>query len=276
MCPAPTLHTPAAPQRRLAARLLAAHQSGAPISPTVAETVPTLDAAEAVQDSTIAGLGPIGGWKLGATMASVRTALGVPRIFLGAVPAGRVILGDRLAGPWQGPVGIESEYAFRFQRDLPPGEAEISTDAVIAAIGSVHAAFEIPASRYVSGIGGEGGLMLVADNGAAGWLVIGEGREPAAIPDLVHAEVQLIVEGKACAGGTAAAIDGAPFEVITAFVRLAHARGYTVRAGQFVATGSCTGYTQVPLGMKVVAEFPHIGQVRAVFGTAPAGGRQDG
>jgi 2-keto-4-pentenoate hydratase len=248
----------------LAARLIAAQREGSLVSTCPGDAVATLEGAEAVQDQFIATLGSIAGWKLGATMAPIRVTLGLPRPFFGAVPAGRVAKSGILFGPWSDTVGIESEYAFRFGRNLTPGES-VTKETVANAIESVHAAFEIPASRYAKGVGGEGGLMLVADNGAGGWIIVGEGRAPTSIADLVHAQVRLSVSGELRAEGNAEPIDGAPFEILAEFVRLAHKRGYSIEAGQFVVTGSCTGYTQVPLGAELIAEFTHIGRVRTVL-----------
>ena len=52
-----------------------------------------------------------------------------------------------------------------------------------------------------------------------------------------------------------------PFGATVAFVALANARGYTIQAGQYVLTGSCTGCLQPPRPGLVRASFGRFGAV---------------
>ncbi|MEJ1968810.1 MAG: hypothetical protein WDN03_09315 [Rhizomicrobium sp.] len=224
-----------------------------------------MDAAERVQDEMIAALGSIAAWKVGAAARSGREQMGLPRMFVGALPEYRVFQsGAVVRGPWEVTVGVESEYAYRFAHDLPARPQPCAMETLTSAIGSVHAAFEIPASRF-SGIGAHGGFALVADNGSAGWLVVGEGKTVQDWRSLVDAPVDLWVAGERRASGSAAGIDGMPLDVVLDFVHILHRRGYGIRAGQYVVTGSCTGYEQIPLDTSVRADFSALGQVSAVF-----------
>ena len=225
-----------------------------------------MDDAEKAEDAMIGQLGPIGAWKLGATNAAALASTGLPRFFLGALPAARVSKsGGIVTGPWSGDIGVECEYAFRFQRDLIPG-APVDSDTVKAAIGGVHAAFEIPSTRYSVGLGNYGGFATVADDGAAGWLVVGEEIARTGFENLRENIVRFMEGDRALGEGSAAThIERFPYELLTDFVRLALARGHTIKAGQFVVPGSCTGYVKAPLGVPLTGDFGGLGKVEAVF-----------
>lgn len=240
-------------------------EAGRRVTPQAADIPSDMDAAERVQDEMIAALGPVAAWKVGAAARAGREQMGLPRMFVGALPAYRVFpSGAVVRGPWESTIGVESEYAYKFVRDLAAGGQPCDLQALTQAIGSVHAAFEIPASRF-SSIGAHGSLALVADNGSAGWLVVGEGNPIQDWTSLVDAPVELSVDGKRRASGSAAGIDGMPLDVVLNFVHILHRRGHGIRAGQYVVTGSCTGYEQVPLGVPVRARFSALGQVEATF-----------
>lgn len=248
----------------LATALLEATQREERITPSLVDLPSSLEEAEAIQDALIARLGPIGAWKLGATTAAVRELYALPRAFLGAIPAACLSEAGTVRGPWRETVGVECEYAFRLSRNLPPGDEPVSAQDVASAIGSVHPALEIPASRFPK-IGAYGGHALIADNGAVGWAVVGPGRPLESPQSILRAKVRLLVAGQKRAEGTAAVIDGMPLDVIVDFVRLAHQRGYSIGAGQYVLAGSCTGYSTVALDTPVSATFEGLGSLDVVF-----------
>ncbi|WP_431283397.1 2-keto-4-pentenoate hydratase [Humitalea sp. 24SJ18S-53] len=219
--------------------------------------IPTdLAGAERIVDAIAPKLGPIGAFKLGATIAQVRATLGLPRQFFGTIPQSRIY-------PDGGDVpfvaarqrGVESEYAFRLARDLTAADAGLDEAGLIAAIDTVHPSIEIPGSRFV-GLGAHGGFGLVADVGAVGSFVVGPGQKLGDPARLTDAPVILEIEGSDPVTGGGAVIDGGPFGPLLTFVRTALARGYALKAGQFIASGSCTGYIDVPTGTLVTARFP--------------------
>jgi len=252
--------------RQLTDNLSQAFQRCETITVLSSDLPSSLDEAEAIQDAVISGLGPIAAWKLGATQASGLVKTGLPRFFFGALPADRVTRGGgTVAGTWHATVGVECEYAFRFDRDITPGSV-VDIDIVKAAIGGVHPAFEIPATRYDGALGCHGGLANVADDGLSGWLVVGAACASGSLERFADSAVRLTVDGKVVAEGTAATrIDGFPYELLTDFVELALARGHTIAKGHFVVPGSCTGRTMVPLGAAIVGDFAELGSVEAVF-----------
>ncbi|MFT8243813.1 2-keto-4-pentenoate hydratase [Roseomonas sp. BN140053] len=246
----------------LAEKLAAAFAARGVLEPEASEIPTDLAAAEAVQDAVVARtVAEIGAWKLGATVRSVREGFGLPRGFFGVLPASRVLQGPAAPAAADLPqFGLESEIAFRFGRDLGPAGAPWSAEDVRAAILSVHPSIEVPQTRYPA-LGQFGGLGLIADNGATGLAILGEGTADWTPEELIELPVQLEFDGREVAAGTGELIEGGPFGATVAFVALANARGYTVKAGQYVLTGSCTGYLPGPRPGVAVARFGRFGQV---------------
>ena len=246
-------------QKGLARRLAAAFDGHDVVLPSSEELPSNIDEAERIEDLILARLGGIGGYKLGATIAQVRATLGLPRAFFGPTPASRIFAdGAEIPAAVARQRGVESEYAFRLARDLMDADAGLDAAGLRAAIGSVHAAIEVPGSRF-AGLGAHGGFALVADAGAVGSLVVGGGQplgDPARLDD---APVILEIEGQEPVRGGGAIIDGGPFGPLLGFVRSALARGYALKAGQVIVSGSCTGYVEVPVGRRVTAHFPALG-----------------
>lgn len=252
----------------LAGELARAFQDFGTLSVDTGNLPATLADAEAVQDVMVAQLGAISAWKLGATQAVGLAKMNLPRFFFGALPAARVVQGGgRVAGNWRDTVGVECEYAFCFSRDLVPG-SDVGVEAIRDSIASVSAAFEIPATRYAGKLGCHGGFANVADDGLSGWLVLGEEIARGDFDSLARRPVRLLVEGRVVSEGIAGErIDDFAYVLLSRFAALATGRGYTIRAGQYVVPGSCTGCTQVPLGVPVTGDFGGLGQVTAVFNT---------
>ncbi|MFC0408200.1 2-keto-4-pentenoate hydratase [Roseomonas elaeocarpi] len=247
----------------LASKLAEAVRARQVVTPAEGELPDSLAAAEAVQDAMVAQtIGRIGAWKLGATVKSVREGFGLPRGFFGVLPAERVLPSGAAPKAEDLPqAGVESEIAFRFGRDLDPRGAPWSAEDVRAAIVSVHPSIEVPQTRF-AGLGVHGAFGLIADNGASGLGVVGEGVADWTPEELMELEASVAFDGVVAASGPGSLVEGGPFGATVAFVALANARGYTIEAGQYVMTGSCTGCLQPPRPGEVVASFGRFGTVK--------------
>src|SRR4029453_12783000 len=114
------------------------------------------------------------GWKIAATSAAGQAHIAVDGPLAGRLLRGRVVAngGTVPAGPNRMAVA-EIEFAFRMRRDLPPRDAPYSVDEVIDAVGSVHAAIEIPDSRDED-FTRVGAPQLIADDACAHYFVAAE------------------------------------------------------------------------------------------------------
>jgi 2-keto-4-pentenoate hydratase len=160
----------------------------------------------------------------------------------------------------------EPEFAFRFGQDLPPRAAPRTTAEVMAAVATLHPAFELPDSRYADFVHA-GQAQLLADDACCGVFVFG----PAAPEgwrglDLavhrVHATVfaadgqpryQREGEGRAALGD--------PRLALTWMVNELSARGISLYAGQTVSTGTCMVPLEVAPGNRVEADYGALGRM---------------
>lgn len=261
--------------RRLAEALAAELRDGRPgalVRCGDAERPASFGEAEAIQDAALQALGWTAvSWKLvGTTHAGVK-ALGLGGFFSGLNPEGRLLTSPaRLSrGAIRQPIA-EGEIAFRFGADLPPRASDYSQEEVRAALASVHPAIEIPQSRFEK-LGGEGGFGLAADNGAAGWSVVGPGTDIAGV-DLGGAfEVALKINGEVAARGDASVLAVPPLALLADHVNRMGRRGFGTKAGEYVLTGSLNpphDFSGAPGAgeIEIVADFGALGEARLTFG----------
>jgi 2-keto-4-pentenoate hydratase len=246
----------------LGRKLAEAFRSGAVLRIAEADRPGTADDAEAVQDAMLADLGHrSGSWKLGATNFTAQRNLNLGRFFSGLIPPERVLRApaslDRHALK---PAGIECEVIVRVGRDLPLRDAPYSPDEAMAAVETVHPGFEIPETRF-SVLGAEGPFALLADNGAAGYAIVGEGRPIAELSGMLPCSARLLIDGAVVAeGDTGALVQPIP-QLLADHVNRMGRRGYATRAGDFILTGSLTPYQPLAAAGEIVGDFGPLGRV---------------
>ena len=242
----------------VARRLIRAH-NGAVALPHVQVLVPDADAAYAVQDQTLRGLGPIGGWKVGAKGPTLEPAC-APLPASGLLPTGATLLGP----PWR-MRGIEVEVAVRLGRDLLPGDGEPAAATVRDAIECVLPVIEVVETRLADWRD-SAPLAQLADLQSHGGLVIGE---PSALKpgelDLREVDAYLAFDGQPVASTHGANPAGDIWRLLCWLARHCARRGQPLRAGQVITTGSCTGMLFAHEGVHVQAQLAGIGLVEVRF-----------
>ncbi|WP_216215423.1 2-keto-4-pentenoate hydratase [Amycolatopsis aidingensis] len=247
---------------RAAEQLWAAWRDGYRLDAVAAADRPG-DLAEgmAVQLAVETLAGPGYGWKIAATGPGGQAFLGVDGPLAGRLlerfqhQNGDTVPADTLH------MGVaEAEFAFVLGADLEPAEVR-SVDDVLAAVGAVHLAIELPDSRYER-FDQVGGPQLVADAACAGRMIIGrEVREWAEV-DLVRHPVSLRV-GPAAEHGSGELVLGDPRKALHWLAIELPRLGTRLRAGELIATGSTTKPLPIRPGDEVVADFGELGTVRA-------------
>lgn len=245
---------------------------GAPVRVLEPERPASFEEAEVLQDALLKELGWAAvSWKLvGTTHAGVK-ALGLGGFFSGLNPNGRLMTSPaRLERAALRQPVAEGEIAFRFGADLPRRAGGYSEAEVRAALASVHPAIEIPQSRFEK-LGSEGGFALAADNGAAGWSIVGPGTDISQV-DLGGAfEVALKIGGEVAARGDASVLAVPPLALIADHVNRMGRRGWDTKAGEYVLTGSLNPPHDFSgaLGegdLEIVADFGALGEARLTIG----------
>lgn len=212
----------------------------------------------ALQDAVIARMGPVVGWKVGATAPEAEP-------FRGAITASTLFDSPaRLRADDFNVVGVEAELAYRIGSDLPPRDRPYTTEEVAAAIISIHAAIEIIDTRFAVW-GDVHRMSQTADRMNHGALIVGSGRpdwasvEPTAQPVAIHIGDRAPIRA---IGGNSA---GHPLRMLVWLANVGARSLGGLRAGQVVTTGSCTGTVFVAAGIKVIADFPGVGTAELVL-----------
>lgn len=208
--------------------------------------------------------GEVAAWKLGSTTYASRTALNVPPFF-GAIGCEQIFdSGTHIRQTDVLQPQAEPEIVLRLGRDFPPAGREYSVSEVREGIDAILPGLEIPALRIRDALG-FGATWLVADNGAAGGLVLGSMVE---MDDAMLAELKSVpvyLNGDCVGVGRSTALVEGPIETLTRFVNLASSLGIDLLEGQVVATGGLRSLQKCNVGDRIVADFGSLGVVEARF-----------
>jgi 2-keto-4-pentenoate hydratase len=240
----------------IAQALLAARRTG---SPAVIE-VTDAAAAYRVQALTMAELGPIGGWKVGAAGPDAPPSC-APLPASGIFQAPHEL--DAASLPQR---EIESEIAFSFAADLPPRSTPYTGDEVLAAIGSCHPGVEILQSR-LGAPGTATPLQLLADLIQHGAYLAGPPIETWRELDFAAMRVVQTMDGAA----PISVVGNPAGDMVRLMVWLANEGAVWaggIKSGQIVTCGSWTGKTRLPEGAAAVTRFDGAPAVHTRF--APA------
>ncbi len=216
------------------------------------------------------------GWKIAATSLGGQAHIGVSGPLAGRILAGELqhAAGDGNSAPTIPLHGnrmcvAEPEFAFRMGADLPPRRQPYSVQEVLAAVATLHPAFEAPNSRFAD-FAHAGEAQLQADNACSGRFIIGA---PAPVDWRALDLRQLQVQGRvidatgvrlACTGDGRAVL-GDPREALTWLSNELSGLGITLRAGDVVSTGTCMVPLPVKPGDRVEADFGVLGRLSARF-----------
>jgi 2-keto-4-pentenoate hydratase len=223
-----------------------------------------LPAAYAVQQglvqARIDGGVSVVGRKIGATSEAVQRQLGVDQpdfgyllsdmdVSHGADAAGAPISMAPLLQP-----RVEAEVAFRLATDIAPeDEADITLDAVRAAVDVALPALEIVDSRIADWK--IGFTDTVADNASSGLFVVGtDGRS---LDEVEPREVamSLTINGEERSAGTGAACLGDPLEALRWLAVQAFRFGDPLRAGHLILSGALGPFVPFAPGDRVTASI---------------------
>jgi 2-oxo-3-hexenedioate decarboxylase len=152
---------------------------------------------------------------------------------------------------------IEPEIVFVMKEDLRG--PNVTAAQALAAVGTVHAGFEVIDSRYL-----DYSFALpdvISDNASSAYFFMGiKGVDPSEL-DLTYEAVALSVNGKCVATATGAAVQGHPAEALALAANSLAAQGDYIRAGEVVITGGLTDAVPVNAGDQISAEFTNLGSL---------------
>ena len=207
------------------------------------------------------------GWKIAATSAAGQAHINVSGPLAGRILSSFVfepgatlsLVGNRMRV-------AEPEFAFCIGTTLAPRAAPYSVPEVLAAVASMHAAFELPDSRFAD-FTRAGAAQLIADNACCGRFVFGVAASDAwrAI-DLPTHHVQGTVRAadgstRVARTGIGSAALGDPRFALAWLANELSSLGIALEAGQYVSTGTCMQPLEIRPGDHVDADFGVLGSL---------------
>jgi len=157
-------------------------------------------------------------------------------------------------------VGVEAEFGFTMgsalmPRSLPYGRAEVA-----GAVASVAPIIELCDTRLENWRQARI-EEIIADNGFHGGLVVGRAIAQWPGIELASCETTLSIGGAARGKGASAQTLGDPVDGLVWIANELSRRGFGLRPGDIVATGTWTGLHFVRGAAQVVADFGPLGRV---------------
>jgi 2-keto-4-pentenoate hydratase len=205
---------------------------------------------------------PLAAWKIAATSIAGQKHIGVSGPL-----AGRYITEQMVGDGGTIPLGqnrmrvAEIEFAFRFGDDILPRIHPYAEEEIFAHVAALHPAIEIPDSRYAA-FEKVGELHLIADNACACWLCLGAAfADEWRTTDLAAFQPVGKIRGKPDVVGLGRNVLGGPCIALTWFVNEMSALGVTLRAGQYVTTGTCLVPMVIGPGDHITGDFGTLGRV---------------
>jgi 2-keto-4-pentenoate hydratase len=198
------------------------------------------------------------GWKVGLTAKAIQEQFGVHEpVFAclladGLIESGHAFRSDELISP-----GFENELCIVLGRDLA---ADATPADVAAAVAAVHPAFEIIETR--GDLTGQLALAI-ADNAQQKAFVLGKPVGAEALPELATVRVRVRINGNEVATAHGEAVLGHPYNSVAWLAGKLAQFGETIRAGDYVMSGSFTRQFPLSRGDRFEAAFDGIGTVAA-------------
>jgi 2-keto-4-pentenoate hydratase len=212
---------------------------------------------------------PLFGWKIAATSIAGQKHIGVDGPLAGRLLAERVLSNGAAISLLNNRMKVaECEFAFEMKRSLQPKSQAYSLDEVMAAVGALHPAIEIPDSRFAR-FETVGAPSLIADNACTNFVMIGQAatcnwRAMNLAQHSVTASVAN-AQGLKHHHGVGSNVLGDPRIALTWLVNELSSMGIALAEDQIVITGTCIVPIAVTSGDSVDVNFGPIGSVNAVF-----------
>lgn len=211
------------------------------------------------------------GWKIAATSSVGQAHINVSGPIAGRLLSGQVLQPGAVVPSHGNRMRVaEPEMAFTMAQDVPPRAQPYNTAEVLAAVATLHTALEMPDSRFAT-FTQAGEAQLLADNACAHHFILGPAA-PEAWRSIDLSQHQVRGEVRKANGsswtreGSGAAVLGDPRVALTWLVNELSSLGITLKAGQFVTTGTCMTPLEIEPGDSAHADFGVLGQLSMRFG----------
>jgi 2-keto-4-pentenoate hydratase len=207
----------------------------------------------------------LAGWKIGATSHVTMQRFGVSEPIYGPFFARDVHTSP--ATPAIGSLqhmAIESEFAYRLGRDLPARGTPYTREEILDAVDAIIPCFEIVSPRFVR-IPFDDVASAVADCMLNAAMILGTPITDWRGIDAARHPVTLHIDGLVTGEGNGSDCLGDPRNVLDWIVEKLRARGISLKKGEILSTGTCTGIVPLKKDQTAVADFGPLGKVEVRF-----------
>ena len=252
--------------RRAAEVLWRAWTSEQPLDAVPDELRPdSVEEGYAVQRALDDFAGPATGWKIAATSKAGQDHLGASGPLVGRLyESEHRPSGSALSVRAMQMRSAEPEFAFVLAADLDRGRDELAVEVVLAAVGSMVLAIEVPDSRFVD-FKQAGLSSLVADGMCGGHFITGPSIDDWRSLDLREQEARLLCNGEERSAGRGANVMGDPRSALAWMANEVLGHGWPLRAGDIIITGASAPPIPVQAGDDLEAAFDGLGTVTVRF-----------
>ena len=212
----------------------------------------TMEEAYFVQDRMSWAYEAIGGWKIGAPSPDA-----VPS-FAPMPAAWMSCSGCEMRGLTHRYRGLEAEVAFLLGKDLPPRQTPYAREEVIGAIASCHPAIEILETALVDPTKASK-LTAVADLALHGGFVFGDAVPNWQSIDFSQEGVTMTVDGTVRVEAKGSNTSGDLLRLLPFLANEGSTRTEGLKKGDWITTGSWTGFTLACGGSTAEARFSTMG-----------------
>jgi 2-keto-4-pentenoate hydratase len=252
--------------RRAAETLWRAWTSGSPLDALAPELRPgTVAEGYAVQRALDELAGPATGWKIAATSKAGQAHIGADGPLVGRLyESEHRPSGSALSVRTMRMRSAEPEFAFVLASDLNRGRGKLTVEDVLAAVGSMVLAVEVPDSRFVD-FKQAGVPSLIADGMCGGHFVTGPSIEGWRSLDLREQPARVLCNGDERSAGRGANVMGDPRSALAWMANEVLDRGWPLREGDIIITGASAPPIPVQAGDDLEAVFDGLGTVSVRF-----------
>ncbi|MEO5863272.1 MAG: hydratase [Burkholderiales bacterium] len=202
------------------------------------------------------------GWKIASSSSAGQRHLNVDAPLAGRLFINRVL-------PTTRPISLnanrmkvgEAEFAFRMAKDLPPRGEPYGVGDVMASVGALYPAIELPDSRFID-YTKVGAPSLIADNACAHEFVLGdEVKIDWRSLDLSKHCVMVTRNGESNCQGLGSNVLGDPRIALTWLANELNTYGLMLRASETITTGTCVVPFALAAGDRFSTDFGALGSV---------------
>ena len=249
----------------MAEEIVAARKSDTPTQMPWPDPAPTREDAMEIQSAVFDVLGsPLIGWKVGATTKAAQDAFKIDSPFFGPMPQSAVMENNCEITKTPCVGACEPEYAFKMARDYPSAGEEVNAQTAADAVESVHCAIEV-IGRAIGNPDYANGIGVTMDFGGNVAFIVGPQVSDWQSQDLTNAVVESKVDDETVQVGSGEPIMGDPINSLVWMAERLVEQGKTLKAGEWVSTGTCTAAVPAQAGTTYTATFSTFGDVNVKF-----------